>query len=611
MNLTVKPKSFTTNNQSICEGQNFEGHTATGTYVSTLIAANGCDSVYTLNLIVKSKSFSTINAAICDGQNYAGHTTAGTYMDTYTAANGCDSIRTLNLTVKPRSFTTNNQSVCEGQTYQGHNVTGTYVTTLVAANGCDSIYTLNLIVKPKSFTTNNQSICEGQTYEGHNATGTYITTLVAANGCDSIYTLNLTVKPKSFTTNNQSICEGQSYEGHNATGTFITTLIGANGCDSVYTLNLIIKLKSFSNINAAICAGQTYAGHASAGTYIDTYIAANGCDSIRTLILTVKPLPLVNTIPDTTICISQILTLTTTGASTYSWLPALQLSDPNSSSPQFFGNPGHKYYVTGTMNGCSNKDSVTITVKSAASLIHPPDKSFCSKKSVQLDGYNGNSVSYLWAGSNLSNLNIKSPIANPQLSTVYSVKITDNFCNYDTIFFVSVSVLPLPTIKASSSNNINCAVLSSYLTVTGGITYTWSPIQTLNNSNSPNPIATPTASTTYYVTGLGSNGCGNKDSITILKSSLLGDIYIPNTFSPNGDNKNDCFHVMTNSNIDDFNILIYDRWGTKVYESHRFSDCWDGKFKGQDALPGNYVFYLNAKTPCGNFNKTGNLLLLR
>jgi gliding motility-associated-like protein len=289
LNLTVKPKVFSTITQNICQGQSYLGHSTPGIYVDTLLAANGCDSIRTLNLSIKPKSFSTITQSICEGQSYLGHSTAGIYIDTLLAANGCDSIRTLNLTINPKSFVTITQSICQGQTYLGHNTSGTYVDTLVATNGCDSIRTLNLTVKPKLFSTITQNICQGQSYLGHSTAGIYVDTLLAANGCDSIRTLNLTIKPKSFVTITQSICQGQSYLGHSTPGIYVDTLLAANGCDSIRTLNLTIKPKLFSTITQSICQGQSYLGHSIAGIYVDTLLAASGCDSIRTLNLTIKP----------------------------------------------------------------------------------------------------------------------------------------------------------------------------------------------------------------------------------------------------------------------------------------------------------------------------------
>ncbi len=59
----------------------------------------GCDSSATLNLSVKVVTYGTLNKAICSGQNYLGHSTTGTYTDTLMNSVGCDSVRTLHLTV--------------------------------------------------------------------------------------------------------------------------------------------------------------------------------------------------------------------------------------------------------------------------------------------------------------------------------------------------------------------------------------------------------------------------------------------------------------------------------------------------------------------------------
>ena len=289
LNLTVKPKSFSTINQIICEGETFQGYTVSGTFLNTFVAANGCDSIRTLNLTVKPKSFTTINQIICEGQIFLGYSVSGTFLNTFVAANGCDSIRTLNLTVKPKSFSTINASICTGGNYGGYTTAGTYVNTFTAANGCDSIRTLNLTVNPATSATVNQIICEGQTFAGYNVTGQYINTFTGVNGCDSVRTLNLTVKPKSFSTINQIICEGETFQGYSVSGTFLNTFVAANGCDSIRTLNLTVKPKSFTTINQIICEGETFQGYSVSGTYLNTFVAANGCDSVRTLNLTVKP----------------------------------------------------------------------------------------------------------------------------------------------------------------------------------------------------------------------------------------------------------------------------------------------------------------------------------
>ena len=313
LNLTVRPTTTGTINQSICAGGSylFNGinRTTAGTYRDTLIGSNGCDSFLTLNLTVRPTTTGTINQSICAGGSYLfngiNRTTAGTYLDTLIGSNGCDSFLTLNLTVRPTTTGTINQSICAGGSYlfNGINRTtaGTYRDTLVGSNGCDSFLTLNLTVRPTTTGTISQSICAGGSYlfNGINRTtaGTYRDTLIGSNGCDSFLTLNLTVRPTTTGTINQSICAGGSYlfNGINRTtaGTYRDTLVGSNGCDSFLTLNLTIRPTTTGTINQSICAGGSYLfngiNRTTAGTYRDTLVGSNGCDSFLTLNLTVRP----------------------------------------------------------------------------------------------------------------------------------------------------------------------------------------------------------------------------------------------------------------------------------------------------------------------------------
>ena len=147
VSLKILPTSTSVINQSICNGQSFLGYSSTGTYIDTLVATNGCDSIRTINLIVKSKLTSIINKTICSGQSYSGHSTSGTFTDTFIAANGCDSIRTLNLTIKSNLPTNVAQTICQGQTYLGYNKNGVYTDSFITSNGCDSVRILNLTVQ--------------------------------------------------------------------------------------------------------------------------------------------------------------------------------------------------------------------------------------------------------------------------------------------------------------------------------------------------------------------------------------------------------------------------------------------------------------------------------
>src|SRR5205085_1043701 len=116
-----------TANISICQGQSYTppggtSQTFSGIYVTYIPNAAGCDSMITTNLSVIPNSSSTANISICQGQNYtppggSSQTSSGTYVTHITNAAGCDSMITTNLSVIPNSSSTANISICQGQNY--------------------------------------------------------------------------------------------------------------------------------------------------------------------------------------------------------------------------------------------------------------------------------------------------------------------------------------------------------------------------------------------------------------------------------------------------------------------------------------------------------------
>jgi gliding motility-associated-like protein len=75
-------------------------------------------------------------------------------------------------------------------------------------------------------------------------------------------------------------------------------------------------------------------------------------------------------------------------------------------------------------------------------------------------------------------------------------------------------------------------------------------------------------------------------------------VYVPNTFTPNGDGLNDTFGVAGEA-IREFSMSIYNRWGQLIFETANASQRWDGTVNGQKAGEGTYVYKITAKGATG------------
>ena len=119
----------------------------------------------------------------------------------------------------------------------------------------------------------------------------------------------------------------------------------------------------------------------------------------------------------------------------------------------------------------------------------------------------------------------------------------------------------------------------------------------------------------YTVTliALSEYGCADtsRQEITIKE---IGTIFIPSAFTPDDDGINDIF-IPKGNNIDSnyYKMLIYDRWGEKVFETNDLSQGWDGRVKNENmASPGIYKWYIIYRDKSGTeYTKSGNLTLIR
>lgn len=145
-------------------------------------------------------------------------------------------------------------------------------------------------------------------------------------------------------------------------------------------------------------------------------------------------------------------------------------------------------------------------------------------------------------------------------------------------------------------------ILTLDATDAGATNYLWTP-----NSDT---TATITVSTegAYSVQVTTHTGIDNYQVIVFNNG---GDCYAPNSFSPNGDGKNDFwFPFFSNISTDNYSLKIYDQNNTKLFTTSDVAGKWDGKYNGQDMPTGYYYYTIGYKTLSGESKTRSGMLQL-
>jgi gliding motility-associated-like protein len=349
------------------------------------------------------------------------------------------------------------------------------------------------------------------------------------------------------------------------------------------------------------------------GLYYVT-VTRNGCMARDSILISDLTSPTVTISSDTTICRTAGATLTGDGGTHYSWWPSAGLSDTTSSSIVARPDATTTYYLVVTnADNCSAKDSVKVTVVPMPVFNVGSSKPVvCLGDTVLLTASGGDN--YTWSPTaSLSNPFNNITNAYPNIPTLYKVIIEHDGCNLTDSLFINLRVADRPAAALSKSNDINCFQGQATLTAAGGNRYLWYPSTGLSDSTSSTPVVSTNQSTTYYVLITTTDGCQVQDSITVYveKGDDGNGFPVPSAFTPNGDGKNDCFSVKHWGRVKEFSLNLYNRWGERVFQAKEPSQCWNGYYKGV-LQPGDvYVYWIKAKTMCGEIFRKGTFVLIR
>jgi gliding motility-associated-like protein len=182
-----------------------------------------------------------------------------------------------------------------------------------------------------------------------------------------------------------------------------------------------------------------------------------------------------------------------------------------------------------------------------------------------------------------------------------------------------VQVYPIPTINAGEDKTINVGQsITLEPSVSNDVTkVTWLQHPTIISVNGNNITARPKETTTYTATAVNAGGCKSKDDVTIFVVCNGNNIFLPNTFTPNGDGKNDVFYPRGGGLFTIKTLRIFNRWGEVMYEKSNFnandaSAGWNGTYKGRVLTPDVYVYTIDVL--CDNntvMTLKGNIALLQ
>lgn len=569
-----------------------------------------------------------------------------TYTVTGVDANGCSNTNTVTVTVNPLPVVSagNDQQICSG------------TSTILTGSGAVSYVWDNAVTNGVAFTPS--------------ASATYTVTGTDANGCTGTDLVDVTLNPLPSVSagSDQSVCAGSSvvltgsgastYVWDNgvfngvaftplATTTYTLTGTDVNGC--VATDQVLVTVNPIPTINGGpdvtVCEGSTITLAATGGTTYtwdngvingvaftpsvgtQTYTVVDnnptGCVSSDQVIVTVNPNPIVNAGADQAVCQGATVSLSALGANSYVWNNGVVNGVP------FVIQSTQTYTVTGTTaQGCIGTDQVTIQVTPTPQPSLTPSTTFgCIPLEVTFNNSSpdlGNS--FVWDFGNGTSSNLVGP---------HTVTYTQEGCFTLTLTATTpdgcVGSQTYPSLICVASNPIaEFTAVPSILTIISPITtfenssqnasqYIWDYGDGTGASNILSPQHTyPDVEGNYTIQLIAISDLGCRDTAwTTIEIQEALVFYVPNTFTPDGDQYNQQFKPIFTSGYDpfDYHLMIFNRWGEVVFESYDAEYGWPGNYGRGNGIcqDGTYIWKIEFKTSYSDARKmyTGSVNLMR
>jgi gliding motility-associated-like protein len=312
----------------------------------------------------------------------------------------------------------------------------------------------------------------------------------------------------------------------------------------------------------------------------------------------------------------------------YNW----DFGDGGNSSQQ---NPSHQYATPGnypvrlivkTQLGCSD----TLTKPNVIKIVQRPlidiggDSIVCANLSLLHSGIflqpDTSIVTWFWNFPNGNTSSLQNPPAQTYTTagtfTITTTATNSTGCKDTTTQRVFVNPLPTVTMPGQMTVQAGFPVTIPATYSPNTASWIWSPSAGLSCSNCPTPDAGPKFNTVYQVYFTDDNGCVNMGSIEVIVICKNANLFMPNTFSPNGDGSNEIFYPRGKGLERVKTLRIFNRWGEVVFEKRDFpvnnaASGWDGSFKGKKPQADVYVYQVEVFCDNGEIIRlNGNIALI-
>lgn len=302
------------------------------------------------------------------------------------------------------------------------------------------------------------------------------------------------------------------------------------------------------------------------------------------------------------------------------WRPGLYLRDSNVKNPVAAVPTSYQVYaeVVGFQN-CISRDTLNIILAQDTLYTTPEDSLICpgdvaTLRASEADYYKWYQGSFQQA-TTLDCDTCARVIAGPRENTDYYV-VAYNYWGKDSTVCADTAkatvrikdVAPVRLTPKETTIKYGEAVA---LYANGANVYHWSPGTSLSATVGATVMASPKATTSYVVTGIGLDGCQTSDT-GIVRVDPRTLVIIPNAFTPNGDYQNDYFAPKNLTTRRVIELRVFNRWGQQMFHAAGDTPGWDGTWNGEPQDSGTYSYIIRTTSPDGKAETfKGDVVLIR